>query len=743
MFAALARLVCARPRAWLAGYALVLAVAGVLALQVMPLLKAGGFEDPTRESWHAFSIMQNEMRAGMGDILALYSTPQGTIEDPEVMGAVLEVITRIEKDPSINTVFSYWSTGAPYLLSKDRTQTFLVIDLVGDEQAKTEALRRLTPQLQAEGLTLDIGGLIPTNLAVYDTIRRDLTRAELIAFPLTALVVLFVFGSVASVLVLVVAGGVSIALAFAALRVIAAFTDVSMFAVNTVSILGLGLAVDYSLFLVNRFREELPQHGVAGALERTLTTTGRAVMFSGVTVAASLCGLLVFPQMMLRSLAMGGIAVVLLTVVLSLTLVPALLAALGPRIDAGRIPVLHRAATLDDGGRNLWYRTALRVMKRPVLVAGLVSAGLLALALPFLRFEGSIGDARILPKDASVRVAHAKLDAAFFKNQQMPHLVLVTLPHDVLTREGLEKLAKLHQRFTQIPGVTRVDSVFSAVAGAPVERVIDGLLTRDKNDKDAERLLSTFATGPWMRFSILSEHAYDDPQTLAQAAALRALSTPEMKVEVAGYAAALIDLRDAVRERGPKMVGLVMSLMLVILFLVFGSITLPLKAMVMNALSLTASFGAIVWIFQDGRFAGLLNYEPLGFSDTTQPLVMFATVFGLSMDYEVLILSRVREEYLKSGDNTHAVAEGLGRTGRLITSAAALLVVVVGAFSTSQVLFAKTIGVGMALAIALDATIVRALLVPATMRLMGSWNWYAPAFLVRAWKKTGLSDLSH
>lgn len=742
MFAALARFLVVHRVRVLALYALLLPGALFLGTSVFSHLKAGGFEDPTREGWRAFTMMQRELHVGTGDILALYQTPDGaSVEEPEVMGLILEVVTRVEADPAVGSVQSFYSTGAPHLVSRDKTRTFLIIDLEGDEQAKTEALARIEPLLRAPPLALQLGGLIPTNRAVFETIRSDLTRAELLAFPLTALLVLFIFGSLASVGVLVAAGGVAIVFALAALRLMVFATDVSVFAVNTITILGLGLAVDYSLFLVNRFREELPAHSVEGALVRMLETTGRAVVFSGVTVAASLCGLFAFEQMMLRSLALGGVLVVLLTVTIAITLVPALLAVLGTRVDAWRIPWLHRVATLDDGGENLWSRTARAVMKRPALVAVVVSAGLLSLALPFLRFDGSIADARVLPKSSAVRATHTVLDTEFLKHQSTPHLVLVRVPGEALTRANLERLAALSRRIQAVPGVSRVDGVFSFVEGVAPERVIDALLKRDTDDTHAERQLATFVRGAYMRFSVLSEHAYDTAASIAQVHALRALTEPGLQVEVAGYSAAIIDMKAAVHERAPIMVVAVMIAMFVILFFVFGSITLPLKAMVMNALSLTASFGALVWIFQDGRFSEVLGYTPLGFSDATQPLVMFATVFGLSMDYEVLILARVREEYLRTGNNDDAVASGLGRTGRLITSAAALLVVVVGAFSTSEVLFAKSMGVGMALAIALDATIVRALLVPAAMKLMGAWNWYAPAPLVRLWKKSGLSDV--
>jgi uncharacterized membrane protein YdfJ with MMPL/SSD domain len=524
------------------------------------------------------------------------------------------------------------------------------------------------------------------------------------------------------------------------LRVIVTVTDVSVFAVNTVTLLGLGLAVDYSLFLVNRFREELPDRGVEGAIVRTIETTGRAVAFSGVTVAASLCGLFVFKQMMLRSLGVGGITVVLGSVVLALTLVPALLAVIGERIDAWRVPFLR----FDEGGRrkeDLWYRAALAAMRRPVFVVVVAPALLLLLALPFARFDSTLVDWRVLPAGDSVRVANQILDAEFVPNQSTPQLVLVTMTGDVMTRPNLERLAALSERLSKVPGVSRIDSVFTLIPGVPTAAVIDGLLNRDRSNAHNEATLATYVKGSWMRFSLLSQWPFYDARSLEQVRALRSLSSPDMRVQVAGYAAALVDLKAAVREHAPWMVLSVLAVMFVILFFAFGSIILPIKAMVVNSLSLTASFGAIVWIFQDGRLQSLLGYTSLGFTDITLPLVMFAVVFGLSMDYEVFLLARVREEYLHSGNNSDAVAIGVARTGRLLTIAAALFVVVVAAFSTSHVLLIKALGVGIALAIFLDVTIVRMLLVPATMHLLGRWNWYAPPALVRLWKKSGMSDL--
>jgi uncharacterized membrane protein YdfJ with MMPL/SSD domain len=384
------------------------------------------------------------------------------------------------------------------------------------------------------------------------------------------------------------------------------------------------------------------------------------------------------------------------------------------------------------------------VMKRPVLVSIAVVAPLLVLASPFLRFDPSMPNHSILPDNNPVRDTTDLLESAFGAHQNTPIDVVVEVKAGApLDAENLARLAALSDQLQAVPGIRRVDGLFTLAPGVSRDAVLTLLQKpRGEQDPNVNAAIDAFTRGRFVRFALVSETGFNTEPTLAQVAALRALPDPAgLHLAVGGVPGILYDLKAVVYARAPLMVLLVAAVMFVVLFLVFGSITLPLKAIVMNFLSLSASYGAIVWIFQDGRLTTLLDYTPMGISDATAPLLMFAIVFGLSMDYEVLLLSRVREEYLRTGDNVLSVAYGLERTGRLITSAAALLIVVIGAFATSDILFMKALGVGMALAIALDATVIRALLVPAAMRMMGSWNWWAPEPLVKLWKKAGLSDL--
>ncbi len=724
------------------------------ALTVFPRLKGGGFEVPTSESYAAFTMLEKEIKIGGADILALWTATEGTVDDIEAYTAAFEAISRIEKDPSVLAHVSWYETGAPQLISRDKKRTFLIITLTGDDHQRFLAVKRLEPLLSAPPMTLQVGGIVPVAESVQRIIADDLVRAESVALPITALLLVFIFGSVASASLPVIIGIMAMLMSLSGLRVLTELGPVSIFSVNLASLLGLGLAIDYSLFIVSRFREELAaspggDDAVERAVVRTVATTGRAVAFSGVTVAASLLGLFFFPQMFLQSMAKGGILVVLGTVALSLTLLPALLGILGRHIDALRISAVS-SVDIDEGW---WARVARFAMKAPVLTTLAVLLPLLWLGAPFLRFEPGFPDYRILPRNEPAFIANEILDREFEGDQLTPIDVLVTVKGNALSRENLVRLAAFSDTLTHIaddrPDLTKpkvVSGLFTLIPGVDREALIAKLSTPreilERDDKTALMGIDAFARGSYMRFAILLDHPYNQPEALGIIHAIRALEVEGLDIKVGGAGAYLIDLKENLVAKSPWMVATVLVVMFVVLFLVFGSVTLPLKAMCMNALSISASFGAIVWVFQDGRFTDVLDYIPLGISDCTAPLLMFSIVFGLSMDYEVLILSRVQEEYRRTGDNDGAVAHGLARTGRLITSAALLLVVVIGAFGTSHIIFMKSLGLGMALAVLLDATIIRALLVPAAMKLMGHWNWWAPGPLKRWWQKAGLGDLA-
>jgi RND superfamily putative drug exporter len=522
-----------------------------------------------------------------------------------------------------------------------------------------------------------------------------------------------IFGSVAAASLPLAIGVTAILGAFTALRGFTYLTDVSVFSINVITILGLGLAIDYGLFMVSRFREEL-RRGLSteDAVARTMATAGRTVAVSGLTVAIALAGLLIFPQAFLRSMGFGGMAAVLVAMVAALTLLPALLSVLGPRVDALAVRrLLRRRATAAPpvDGRGAWARVARSVMRRPVAYAVGIVVLLLALGLPFLRVSFGGIDARALPAGTGSRVVAETIDRDFGGSAEPPVEAVLTLPAAVDSPSGRAALGRWMSAARSLPGVTSAEVTGAAgdvsrvgvgVAGDPISAESRGLVDR-----------------------------------------LRALPPPDGgSVLVGGRTAELVDLLDSVGSRLPWMALIVVGTSFVLLFLAFGSVVLPAKAVLMNVLSLSASFGALVWIFQDGHLSGLLDFTPTGTLEATQPILVLAIVFGLSMDYEVFLMSRIRERYLTTGDNTAAVATGLQRTGGIITSAALLLIVVIGAFSLSGITFIKLIGVAMILAILLDATIVRALLVPATMRLLGRANWWAPAPLRRIHDRLGFSE---
>jgi trehalose monomycolate/heme transporter len=522
-----------------------------------------------------------------------------------------------------------------------------------------------------------------------------------------------IFGGLVAAATPLLIGGLAILGAFVATRLLTAVTDVSIFAINIITLIGLGMAIDYALFMVSRFREELAAgHDPIGAIERTMATAGRTVLVSGLTITLALASLLIFPQVFLRSMGLGGMAAVLVAMLAALTVLPALLVVLGPRINAWRVPLPRRRRagstqwTSRAGGTQWrnggWARLARSVMRRPVRYVVGVVAVLAVLAAPFVNARWGGFDERVLPAEASSRVVAERIAAQFPRGTVAPVSVLVS---------GAS--AEQAQRFT--------DQI------ARLPRVTGARITANRGQ------------------SSLVEVAYPGEPTGDDAAAVvRAIrdlpAPPGSEVLVGGRTAADLDLLHSVGHRLPWMALIMASATLVLLFLAFGSVLLPIKAVLMNLISIGASFGVVVWAFQEGHLAGPLDFTATGFIEPTNPILMLAVLFGLATDYEVFLLSRVREEWDRTGDNTAAVSAGLQYTGRIITAAALLLMVVVAGFATGGIAFIKLIGIGMIVAIVVDATLVRALLVPATMRLLGRWNWWAPGPLAKVYRRYGIRE---
>jgi trehalose monomycolate/heme transporter len=711
MFAAWGRLVV-RGRWVVLAAAVGLEALGVLwGSGVFGQLTGGGFDDPASESSRARARAIAEIGVRDVDVIVLYSSATTTVTDPAFRDAVAATLATVRGRPEVADVTSWFDTQAPGLVATDGRATYALVRLVAtEEDAKTAAFETLRPALiaSAPGIETQLGGNMPFLVTANELTSQDLARAETLSLPVLLVLLVIIFGGLVAAAMPLLIGGLAILGALVAIRVLTWVTDVSIFSINVITLIGLGLAIDYALFVLGRFREELAAgHPVPAAIERTMATAGRTVLVSGLTIALALASLLIFPQVFMRSIGYGGTFAVLVAMVAALTVLPALLAVLGPRVNALRIPLRvpwrrRRAATEPSTVDGAWARIARVVMRRPVLFAAGVTAVLMLLAVPFLgvRFGGF--DERVLPEGAEPRVVADRIRTGFPGGS--------IGPIDVLVSGG---------------GPAAADQVVTAIAALPDVTGV-GLA--------ASRNGSTLLTVTY-RGEPTSEAAQDLVRRI------RALPEPAgSEILVGGRPAADLDLLASLGGRLPWMVALMASSTLILLFLAFGSILLPVKAVLMNAISIGASFGVVVWVFQDGHLADLLAFTPTGFIEPSNPIIMLAALFGLATDYEVFLLSRVREAWDASGDNTASVASGLQRTGRVITAAALLLVVVVAGFATGGIQFIKLIGVGMIVAIVVDATLVRLLLVPATMRLLGRWNWWAPGPLGRLYRRYGLRE---
>ncbi len=710
-----------RRRRWvLAAAAVFLAVAASWGTGVFGSLISSGFDDPASESARALEQVEDTVGRDSADVVVLYQDDGRTVDDPSFRSDVEEHLSALPDD-LVAGATTYWSGGekADALVSRNRASTYAVIQLRGeDDDALMAAYDELEPTLHepAGDLTVQLGGNEAIASDITTQVGEDIAKAEKLSMPIVLVLLVLIFGGLTAASLPLAIGGLAILGSFLSLRLLTLVTDVSVFSINIVIMLGLGLAIDYGLFIVSRFREELRRGATTeDAVVRTMATAGRTVAFSGLTVAIALASLLLFPQVFLRSMGFGGMAAVLVAMIGALTVLPALLSVLGHRVNSLRVPRpwrRRRQAGTDVSAADLqgtWARVARSVMRRPVLYVAAIVPVLLLAGSPFLGVEFGGVDHRALPEGTESRVVSERLLSEFPSGGTTTVDPVVTFADGEVSDADRAELSSYVDRLRDLPGVTSADVV-------------------DENGGTA---------------LVAVRHGYEgiSPEARDLVGEIRDVPAPTgAEVLVGGRAAELSDLLSSLGSTLPWMGLFVVGVTLVLLFLAFGSVVLPVKAVLTNVLSLTASFGALVWIFQDGHLSGLLGFTSTGFIEATQPILMLALAFGLSMDYEVFLLSRVREQWDATGDNTAAVAGGLQRTGRIITSAALLLVVVIGAFATSGIVFIKMIGVGMIIAIVIDATIVRALLVPAAMRLLGRRNWWAPAPLARFWVRHGLRE---
>jgi len=712
VFEAWGRFIFRRRRLVLLAAVVVVVGAAVWGTGVFGSLKSGGgFTPPGSESQRASDIATKAFGRDTADVVVLYRSATMTVTDPAYRQAVTGTLAALPRDKVLSTV-TYWTAHSPQFAGAGGHETYAVLRLAGaDDAAQMKTYESISGKLGAPGLTKLVGGQIPTEQTINDQVKSDIGRAEGLSMPILLILMLVIFGSLAAASLPLAIGGAAILGSFAALRLLTLVTDVSIYSINITTILGLGLAIDYGLFMVARFRNELnAQPTTEAALARTVATAGRTVAVSGITVALALASLMLFPEMFLRSMGYGGVATVLVDMLAALTLLPALLAVLGPRVNALRVRrSVRRAPAAGDSGA--WYRIARSVMRRPVAYIVVIVIALLALGSPFRSITWGGTDARALPSGSAPRVVTEALARDFPVNATTPIEAVVKFAGPVSAPAERAALASYAARLGQVPGV--IDARVTGAAGDVAK--VDLRFAANDESAAARALVNQVRAVP---------------------------APPGAHVYVGGATAELVDELGSLGATLPWMALLVVVTTFVLLFLAFGSVVLPVKAIVMNVLSLTAAFGAIVWIFQEGHLSGLLHFTPTGTIDPTMPILMLAIIFGLSMDYEVFLLSRVRERYDVTGDNTAAVAGGLQHTGGIISALALLLIVVVGAFSLSGITFIKLMGVGMIIALVVDATLIRVLLVPATMRLLGPVNWWAPRPLRRFYARYGIREES-
>jgi RND superfamily putative drug exporter len=710
---------------------LALAVAGVLGADVQDSLVPGGFDDPGSESARAATLLDEGFDAAAPQVVLLVTADGGDVDAPDAAAAGLALTSEVAARPEVARAASYWSLGgAPQLRSAGGDRALVLVQLEGDQNAQLDAAATMREELTRDGDVVDVevGGTAATFAEINETIEEELVAAERLALPITLALLLLIFGSAVAAVLPLAIGGLAIVGTFFALEVIAGITDVSVFALNFTTALGLGLAIDYALLVVNRFREELAGgHEVPTAVARTVATAGRTVLFSGLTVASSLAALAVFQFAFLRSFAWAGMAVVGTAVVGAVVVLPALLAVLGHRVNALRVRrVVVAPPTAESTG--MWHRIAMTVMRRPIPIATVSALVLVVLGLPFLDVTLGFPDDRVMSPEAQSRQVADVLRAEFASGEAAA--LSVVLPDVAVTGEGAqaEAVGAYAAELSRLDGVARVDSAvgpYLAGVRLPIELPFAAALA-----------------GPAGTYvSVVPDVEPISAAGEQLVADVRAVQAPADGALVGGPSAELADAKAGLADRLPLALALIAGITFVVLFMSFGSVLMPIKAIVLNLLSLTATLGAMVWVFQQGRFEEVLGFTATGTLAVTMPILLFVLAFGLSMDYEVFLLSRIKEEWDRTGDPIGSVANGLERTGRIVTAAAVLIAVVFVAFGlTASISFMMLFGYGMTLAVLADAFIVRATLVPAFMRLAGGANWWAPAPLRRFHDRFGFSE---
>ena len=698
MFERLATFVQERRRLVALGAGVFFLAAGALGSSVADRLDPYGADDPDTETVIATERLED---AGYRSTDVIVLVEGHGMRNPSSRQRVDALAAEVARDPDVAEVNGFSTTHSRAFISEDGDATYLAVSLSPTDDKEVQDAGERIEDLLADEPGVTVGGLAVAQAQVNEQVETDLRKAELFAFPLLFLLSLLFFRSLVAAMLPLLVGGLAIVGTFLMLRVASEVGSISIFALNLVTGLGLGLAIDYSLFIVSRYREEIARSGPGlAAMRRTMATAGRTVLFSSLTVAGALAALCVFPQRFLYSMGIGGSLVALIAAAIALIVLPAILALLGNRVNSLSPKFLQRRAEEETSAMDhgFWFRLSRFVMRVPGRVAVASAAFLIVLGIPFFQIEFTSVDAQVLPDSASAHQVDDVLRADFPPFHDSPMQIAVT--GDAAEAERVAAEA------AELPGVAAVNEP------VPLE-----------NDISAIEVISS--NGP---LTVPSQDLVAD---------LREISGDTL---VTGFTADYVDLQDSLVDHLPLVLGIVALVTFIVLFLFTGSVVLPLKQILMNFLGLSAVFGLMVLIFQDGRFEGLLGYTSQGGLEATQPLLLFAVAFGLSTDYGVFLLSRIKEARDGGASDNDAVAIGLERTGRIITAAALLFSIAIGAFVTSEIIFIKEVGLGTALAVLIDATIVRALLVPSLMALLGKWNWWAPRPLRRLHERIGLSE---
>jgi RND superfamily putative drug exporter len=724
-------------RCWwiVAAWTLLLLGAAPLAARTSDALRSGGFIRQDLESARSKELLHDAIGVPEAAVAVVFHSDTLRAGEPAFEAAALRAVAGIPDAPYVLAIVSHAMSRDQVSADGHTAYDVVTIDLPADDSPL--ALRGIRAALVADSeLEVGLAGGPAFYGDVQEVSESDLRRSELISLPLAALALLFVFGSVVAAALPLAVGGAAVITALAGIFLVASATPMSIFVLNLATLLGLGLGVDYSLLMTSRFREELAARGWAGdavedAVGATLATAGRAVFFSGLTVLLGLLGLVLFEFMILRSVGIAGAIVVGLAVLAAMTLLPALLAIAGTRLDRLRVRRV-RATEVEDGP---WARLANRVMDHPIRVLVPTLGLLLLLGVPFLHVRFNAPDSTILPDDVPSRQAFDRLTDAFGPGPFAPIVLAVRTDGPATSPDSVARLYEYSRRLAGDPRVARVDSLVDVDPRLTLlqYQLLYGSPSGPPDRFVAEALAAT-TNGDLTAITIITPYGPNEAPGRALVVDLRADTGPlappaGLEVLVGGGAADVEDVVAGIAADFPRTAVFILVSTYLVLFLLLRSVLLPLKALVMNSLSIAASFGALVWIFQDGNLGVILGTRPLGFVETTQPVILFCVLFGLSMDYEVFLLTRMRETWDQTRDNRAAVAHGLERSGRIVTSAALIVVVVAGSFAFADIVLIKALGLGIAIAVALDATVVRALLVPATMRLLGRWNWWVPGRL--------------